>query len=149
MLVNGKVTIKADADLDHIAKVRVLSVENGEINILNETSAQQGQTVELSYDAPAGTTRLFAACVAADGTTLMQGFNVGQTSVSFKSGVVAKARFRAFENAAYNIADCSSPGISEMKRTRSGSPFRLGRLGQMRTKWSRKGYPTLTARTFG
>ncbi len=101
MLVNGKVTIKADADLDHIAKVRVLSVENGEINILNETSAQQGQTVELSYDAPAGTTRLFAACVAADGTTLMQGFNVGQTSVSFKSDVVAKARFRAFENAAY------------------------------------------------
>jgi hypothetical protein len=101
MLVNNKVTIKADADLADVAKVRVVSVENGEINILNEASVQKNQTVELSYDAPKGVSRLFAACVAADGTYKMQGFTVGQTTVSFRSGAAAKAHRRAFENAQF------------------------------------------------
>lgn len=113
MLANGKVSIKADANLSNIAKVRVLSIENGEINILNEANASEGQIIELTYDAPAGTKRLFAACVASNGEYLMRGFSTSDSSVSFKSTTTAKAPRRAFENEAYP----ELPVIADVKKS--------------------------------
>lgn len=99
---SGSVVVTADADLDNIAKVQILTGSpfgagntNG-ATILNETKANNGETVTLSYDAPARLTRLYAACVSTDGQYYIKGFDVGQESVSFEDGQETRATTYAY-----------------------------------------------------
>jgi hypothetical protein len=98
MLSNGKVTINVNADMEDIAKVRILAFGNGEITILNEMAAAKGQKVELNYDAPASADRLFAACVSSTGEYRFKGFAIGQAEVSFQPNGKRAATRRAFED---------------------------------------------------
>jgi hypothetical protein len=89
----SSISITANAPLDDIAKVQVLTESpffNESATVLNETSVKDGQTVTLQFDAPSHYTRLIAACVSSKGIYYIKGFNVGQQSVSFEEP--AKAR---------------------------------------------------------
>lgn len=102
----GKVSITADADLEGIVKVQILTESpflNPDARVLSEATASAGQTVELSFDAPNVYNRLFAACVNNKGVYYSKGFNVGQQQVSFRA---ATRGFRA-PVASYNFPDLS------------------------------------------
>ena len=87
----ASVTIMADADLDDIAKVQILTCSpfgNADANgatALNEVAVKKGQAANLVFDVPAHATRLYAACVSKDGRYRIKGFKVGQESVTFES----------------------------------------------------------------
>ena len=85
---SGTVTVTANAPLSDITKVQILTGSpffNKDAKILAETEAIAGQTVTLSYDAPRTSTRLIAACTDNNGKYYIQGFNIGDKTVSFKS----------------------------------------------------------------
>ena len=85
---SGTVTITANAPLSDIAKVQILTESpffNDQAKILAEAEVTAGQTVTLSYDAPRSNTRVIAACVDSNGKYYIQGFNIGDENVSFKS----------------------------------------------------------------
>lgn len=89
---SGTVTITADADLENIAKVQILTCSpffNKNAKILAEAEATAGQTVTLSYDAPRTNTRVIAACTDNNGKYYIQGFNIGDKTISFKSSTAA------------------------------------------------------------
>lgn len=97
-LVNeGSVTIKADADLDNIVKVQVLTESpffNPDVKVLSEIEAKKGESVTLSYEAPKEYTSLVAACVNDEGVYYIKPFAVGEESVSFASTSAARAKTR-------------------------------------------------------
>ena len=85
---SGTVTVTANAPLSDIAKVQILTESpffNDQAKILAEAEVSAGQTVTLSYDAPRSNTRVIAACVDSNGKYYIQGFNIGDEIVSFKS----------------------------------------------------------------
>jgi hypothetical protein len=85
---SGTVTVTADAPLSDITKVQILTESpffNDQAKILSEAEVTAGQTVTLSYDAPRSNTRVIAACVDSNGKYYIQGFNIGDENVSFKS----------------------------------------------------------------
>jgi len=87
-ILNGSVTIKADADLDDIVKVQILNESpfgNDEATILNSVDCQKGDVVTLTYEAPGTTTELVAACVSSKGVYYIKVFNVGESNLSFAS----------------------------------------------------------------
>ena len=86
LITSGTVTITADANLDNIAKVQILSESpylNSDAKVLNEATVSKGGQVTLTYEAPSADTRLIAACVSSDGHYYVKGFNIGDASVSF------------------------------------------------------------------
>ena len=97
-LVNvGSVTIKADADLDNIVKVQVLTESpffNPDAKILSEIVAKKGESVTLNYEAPKEYTSLVAACVNEEGVYYIKPFAIGDESVCFTSSSAARARTR-------------------------------------------------------
>lgn len=89
----GSVTITADANLDNIEKVQILTESpfgNKDAAILNEAKVEKGQKVTLVYDAPNVYDKLFAACVSGEGKYFVKVFNIGESSVSFKSTAAAR-----------------------------------------------------------
>lgn len=115
MLNNGKVTVKADADLADVAYVRILTASpfgNSSAKILNETKAAKGQQVTLNYDAPKDLTRLYAACVSKSGEYRIKGFNVGQESVSFAQQSQSR---RVIRRAAWN--ESTLPKIDRVEQS--------------------------------
>ena len=86
MTVKGTVTVTANADLDDIAKVQILTASpflNDEAKVLAEANVKKGGTVTLNYDAPNTYDKLVAACVSSNGVYYIQVFKVGQSKVSF------------------------------------------------------------------
>ena len=74
----GSVTITADANLDNIEKVQILTESpfgNKDAAILNEAKVEKGQKVTLVYDAPNVYDKLFAACVSSEGKYFVKVFN--------------------------------------------------------------------------
>lgn len=83
---SGTVSITADADLDDIAKVQILTESpffNDNAKILAEADATAGQTLTLNYDAPRGTETLIAACVDKSGHHFIKPFDLNTKQVSF------------------------------------------------------------------
>lgn len=102
MLQQHKVSITADAELNDIAKVAILTSvpsDKGNAYVLNSSKVKAGETITLIYDVPEGVTRLIALCLNNDGAYRIKGFNVGQESVSFGTKSNARGSRRAFENA--------------------------------------------------
>ena len=97
-VTSGTVTITANADLDDITKVQILTESpffNDQAKILAEADVAAGQTVTLNYDAPRSNTRVIAACVDSNGKYYIQGFNIGDEEVNFQSSSTP-ATTRAF-----------------------------------------------------
>lgn len=83
---NGSITITADADMEDIVKVQILTESpffNADANVLTEVKTTKGETVTLQYDAPKTHTRLLAACVSSKGEYFIKGFDVGTEELSF------------------------------------------------------------------
>lgn len=83
---SGKVSVTADANLENIVKVQILTespILNSDAKVLAEATAKNGQTVSLSYDAPNIYKQLFAACINNQGVYHIQVFDVNQSSVKF------------------------------------------------------------------
>lgn len=94
----GSVTITANADLENIVKVQVLTespFSNEDAMVLSSKDCSAGQQVTLKYEAPDYLTELVAACVNDKGVYYIKVFDINTTSVDFKS---ANARTRADEN---------------------------------------------------
>ena len=86
-IVSGQISVTADASLDDIAKVQILTESpyfNPNARVLAEAKVTKGQTVTLNFDAPNVYTRLIAACVDHKGVYHIQGFNIGEGQVSFQ-----------------------------------------------------------------
>ena len=67
---DGSVTITANADLENIVRVEVLTESpfgNEDAMVLNSMECKPGQQVTLNYEAPNYLTKLFAACVSDQG----------------------------------------------------------------------------------
>lgn len=93
--VSGKVSITADADLEDIVKVQILTgspfgSKANDTQVLNEVEAKKGETVTLTYDAPLRYERLYAACVSSQDIYYIKGFDVGQESVSFDDALTTR-----------------------------------------------------------
>lgn len=89
----GTVSITADAKLDDIVKVQILTESpfgNDNAAILNEATVKKGDVVSLVYDAPTVYDVLFAACVDSKGTYFVKAFNVGQNEVRFTDPAAAR-----------------------------------------------------------
>ena len=85
-ITTGEVSITANANLNDIVKVQILTESpflNNEARVLNEASVQKGATVTLTYSTPNYYKQLVAACVDSKGVYYIQVFNVGQSAVSF------------------------------------------------------------------
>jgi len=109
MFSEGSITIFADAPLDNIAKVQVLTESpffNDNARVLSEAKANKGDEVTLTFDAPYDLTRLIAACVDDNGKYYIQGFNIGDKTVTFMSSTAGT------RGAAFTIAGTELPNIS-------------------------------------
>ena len=87
-VTNKTVTITANANLDDIVKVQILTESplfNEESSVLSEASVNKGQTVTLSFEAPDDLTELMAACIDSNGKYYLQVFNIDDNQVSFTS----------------------------------------------------------------
>ena len=95
MTVAGTVTVTANADLEDVTKVQILTASpflNDDAKVLAEANIKKGGTVTLNYDAPNTSSQLVAACVSSQGVYYIQVFKIGQSKVSF---INAKAKSRA------------------------------------------------------
>ena len=93
--LSGTVTVTADADLEDIVKVQILTESpffNNEAVILNEVEAHNGDRVTLSYDAPDFYEELIAACVNKDGLYFIKSFSTQSTEINFSNRFVAGTR---------------------------------------------------------
>lgn len=93
-VTSGTVAITANADLDDIAKVQILTESpffNSNAKILAEADVTAGQTVILNYDAPRELETLIAACVDSKGHHFIKAFDINTTQVSFTTSI-AKTR---------------------------------------------------------
>ena len=98
---SGTVTVTADADLDDIVKVQILTESpffNSDAVILSEVEARNGDRVTISYDAPDFYDELIAACVNKDGLYFIKSFSTQATEISFSSKKGSAARTRAANN---------------------------------------------------
>ena len=104
-IYQGTITINANAGLDDIVKVQILTESpffNPDAKVLNETNVKKGDKVTINYDAPKTCTKLIAACVSSKGAYYIQVFKPGDQEVSFTT---AKARMtRASGSEAPNIS---------------------------------------------
>lgn len=122
MFSSGSITILADAPLDNIVKIQVLTESpffNDNAMVLNEAKANYGDEVTLTYDAPYDLTRLIAACVDANGHYYIKGFDLGTQKVSFTSST---ASTRAMTRGAYGF-----PNISKLTSADSYVSYNAGR----------------------
>lgn len=91
---SGTVTVTADAELDDIVKVQILTESpffNTEAKVLSEAEVTKGETIDLRFDAPSIYTQLVAACVDSKGIYYIMPFAIGQQSISFKSAATRAA----------------------------------------------------------
>lgn len=103
-----KVTITADADLEDVAKVQILTESpfyNVDACVLSEVNATKGETVTLTYDAPTTYTRLIAACRSSKGVYYIKGFDVGTEQLSFTKSTRATG----------DVASGDYPDLSKVK----------------------------------
>lgn len=85
-ITQGSIIVTADADLNDIEKVQILTespFSNSNAFVLNETNVNKGQKVKLVYDAPNVYDTLFAACVSKDNTYYVKVFTVNDSEISF------------------------------------------------------------------
>ena len=84
----GSVTIIANADLENIARVEVLTESpfgNEDAMVLNSVECKAGQQVTLTYEAPDYLTQLVAACVSDQGEYFIKVFDIDSQAVNFQA----------------------------------------------------------------
>ena len=110
-VTSGTVTVTANAALDDIAKVQILTESpffNDQAKILAEADVTAGQTVKLNYDAPRSNNRLIAACIDSNGKYYIKGFNIEDENISFSSSTPATTRGLGITRASSSLPDLSN-----------------------------------------
>ena len=123
---SGTVSITANASLNNIAKVQILTESpffNDQAKVLAEADAANGQTVTLNYDAPKVNSRVIAACVDNNGNYYIKGFNVGDRAVSFKSAA-SLTRATGVTRASSGLPDLSAVGLDFKQSFKSYNAIR-------------------------
>ena len=104
-VTKGSITITADAPLNDIARVQILTespfLNNDEAMFLAEAKVSKGETVTLNYEAPQHLDRLVAACIDSEGHYYIKSFAVEASKLSFS--LTANARTRAEGDVALNL----------------------------------------------
>lgn len=127
---SGSITITADADLDDIVKVQILTESpfgNDEAKVLNEATVSKGGKITLLYDAPNIYDDLIAACVDSKGEYFVKVFSQDDKEVSFASA--AKARTRATnidelpDASKIRLEYSNSKASFNAERAKHGAPF--------------------------
>lgn len=98
---HGSVTITANAELENIVKVQLLTESpfgNEDAEILASKDCSAGQQVTLTYEAPDYLTELVAACVNNKGVYYIKVFDIENTSVDFNQGANARNRASVFDS---------------------------------------------------
>ena len=106
LLSQGSVSITADAPLDDIVKVQLLTESpffNEDARVLNEAAVKNGETVTLTYDAPNAAETLVAACVNDKNVYYIQAFTPGTASISFVESSGARTRSTSYDLPADNV----------------------------------------------
>ena len=96
---HGSVTVTANADLENIVRVEVLTetpFSNEDAMVLSSMDCKPGQQVTLTYEAPDYLTQLVAACVSDQGEYYIKVFDIDSQAVDFKA-TSNGARTRAAE----------------------------------------------------
>lgn len=143
-ITSGSITIKANAPLENIAKVQILTESpffNEDAVVLNEAQAESGKTITLTYSAPKTRETLVAACVSSDGNYYIQVFNIGDKEVSFVGNSSAQARkTRAASNEAPTISTIklAAPVKSFNARRAEQGTFTIS--GTTYTEWQNSGW---------
>lgn len=91
-ITQGSVTIKADANMNDIVKVQILTESpfgNENVYVLNEAEPKNGEAT-LVYDAPNICEELFAACVNSKGQYIIKVFTPEDKVVSFSETASAR-----------------------------------------------------------
>ena len=139
MTVTGSVTVTANADLEDVEKVQILTASpflNDDAKVLAEAYVKKGGTVTLNYDAPTTSSQLVAACMSSKGVYYIQVFKVGQSKVSFVNAAKSRTT-RALANEAPNITSIvlGAPHKSfNAMRAEAGEKCVI--QGQTYTEWS-------------
>ena len=116
---SGTVSITANAPLHDIVEVQILTGSpffNSECSIVNSAKVQKGETVSLTYEVPYDYESLVAACVDSKGHYYVKSFNIGTTSVNFKSNST-RAMTRGLND--YNDIDLSKIALGFQTSTLS------------------------------
>lgn len=140
---SGTVSVTANADLENIVKVQILTESpflNPEARVLSEASASNGQTVTLSFDAPNVYKQLVAACVNSKGNYYIQVFDANSDkTVSFSRTTRAFTRAAANEAPSFTTLKLAAPRKSlNAQRAAQGSSFTIGSTTY--TEWSDSGW---------
>lgn len=118
-ITKGSVVVTADADLDDIVKVQILTESpfgNKNAAVLNEATVNKGQKVKLVYDAPNVYDTLFAACVSKDNSYYVKVFSVKDSEVSFTDAAASRLN-RAGEVTANQFPDASAIVLGQPKKS--------------------------------
>ena len=122
-LINtGSVTITADANLDNIVKVQILTEApfyNEDARVIAEKAASNGETVTFDYEAPNGASTLVAACVNNKGVYYIQVFTPGDSHVYFASDAIARTR-----GVTYDLPDPNSLKLEAKNSMKSFNALR-------------------------
>ena len=134
----GSITVTADANLEDIVKVQILTESpfyNDEARVLNSVNCKRGDVVTITYEIPAYLTELVASCVNSKGIQRIKVFKVGDLSVSFGSSSRARTRAAASEIPSFTSIKLKSPVSSfNAKRAQQGASCTIG--GKVYTEWS-------------
>lgn len=106
LLSKGSVSVTADAPLENIVKVQLLTESpffNEDARVLNEAAVKSGETVTLTYDAPNAAETLVAACVNDKNVYYIQAFTPETTSISFVESSGARTRSTSYDLPADNV----------------------------------------------
>ena len=140
---SGSITITANANLDDIVKVQVLTESpffNSESKVLSEATAKKGDVVTLKYDAPNCYSQLVAACVNRKGVYHIQVFDVNDTQVKFSTANAARmTRASGSEAPTFTSIVLNAPRKSfNALRAEQGASCTIN--GNTYTEWANSGW---------
>lgn len=141
-IVSGSVTVTANADLDDVVKVQVLTEApflNPEARVLCEASTRKGESVTMHYDAPNAYERLVAACVDSKGHYYIQVFKTGQELVTFQSTTRSNRRAAANEAPTFTNIKLGAPRKS-FNAMRQAQGDQCNIANKAYTEWANAGW---------
>ena len=114
-VVDGSVSVTADAPFADIVKVQILTespIFNANARVLSEAKVSKGQTVTLDFEAPNANDQLVAACVNSQGNYYVQVFDVNAGSVHFANATRSARKATASEVPTFTSLKLKSTGKS-------------------------------------
>lgn len=120
---SGTITISADAPLQNIAKVQILTESpffNPDAKILAEADVTKGNTVTLSFESPKDYDQIIAACVDDKGNYFIKPIYYNSERVSFSTTSAARARATRAGSESINTSAIELKGADAIRSFNAG-----------------------------